>query len=102
MNKRGEEIVEAAMVLPVLILIIVALVGIALFHIESMKTGCDLHRELANEIRSDKAIIKIIRKNHNYSSPIGGIADYSMSKYYEEKGYVLDEAAMIRVGELLE
>lgn len=90
------------MVLPVLILILVALIGIALFHIESMKIGCDLHRELANDIRSDKAIIKIIRKNQKYSSPIGGVVDYSMSKYYEEKGYVLDEAAMIRAGEMFE
>ena len=102
LNKRGEEIVEAAMVLPVLILIVVALMGIAVFHIGSMYARCNLHRELASEIRSDKAIIKTLKKEIFYSSQTGGVANLNMTRDYEEWGYVLDEAAMIRAGELFE
>ena len=90
------------MVLPVLILIVVALMGIAVFHIGSMYARCNLHRELASEIRSDKAIIKTLKKEIFYSSQTGGVANLNMTRDYEEWGYVLDEAAMIRAGELFE
>ena len=93
-NKRGSEIVEAAIVLPVFILIVAALIGICIFHFESFLSECNVQKEVVDSIREENAIFKRIEKNASLSR-----GDYSRS--YAPYGYALDEASIIRAGDML-
>ena len=100
-NKKGSEIVEASIVLPVLILIVAALVGLSMYYYNSYIGQCAVQRELVESSETDSSMAKIIRNSRSYSSRIGGAYGGWFGRDYSQRRYVLDEAAMIRAGELL-
>lgn len=102
MNRRGDEIVEAAMVLPILILTILSLVLLIIYYFSCLNTQVDLHRQMIKESMYDKSIFEIQNKTKETSSEIGGVISIIMSKKIEGRIYIVNEADIIRAGEMLQ
>ncbi len=97
MNKEGNEIVEAAIVLPIFILIILSLIGACVFQFNAMQRECEAQREIIDMIREEKSLIKRIEVETHTSSRVGGLYLYELTRDYRPYGYAIDEASMVRV-----
>ena len=101
LSKRGSEIVEAAIVLPIFILIVATFVSLSIYYYDAFLNQCDVQRRVLEEVRSDTHIVKRIESNNVYSSRIKGLYRGTIGRDYSASRYALDEGAMIRAGELL-
>lgn len=102
LNKRGNEIVEAAIVLPVFILIVLSLIGAAVFKFTALRNEFSVQRELVEEIRASTSIMNRIERSTSTSSRPGGWYPYELSKSYDAYGYAINETKIIRMkGEIL-
>ena len=93
--------VEAAIVLPILILMIVSIIYIGVFHFESLKVQCELQHSVANNILGDESLVKKIESSNGFSSYIPGMVSKVFSLEQSVYGYSLDEAMMVRTGKLV-
>ena len=59
MNKRGDEIVEAAMVLPILILTILSLILLIVYYFACLNVQVDLHRQMVQDAMHSLSLIHI-------------------------------------------
>lgn len=100
-NKRGEEFVETAMVLPVLILTILSMILLILYFYLCLSTQTEVHRDLITEAAESGAAFRIIEKGAGASSEVGGILDMIMEKRIEGRMYVLNHGRILRAGEFI-
>ena len=102
MKKRGEEIVEAVMVLPILILTILSLILLIVYYFSCLNTQVSLHKQLIQDAMYSKAIFEIENKTEETSSEIGGVVSMVMSKKLAGRIYRINEADLIRAGEMMQ
>ncbi len=102
MNKRGDEIVEAAMVLPILILTILSLILLIVYYFACLNVQVDLHRQMVQDAMHSKSIFEIKNKKEETSSEIGGVISMIMNKQIEGKIYMINEADIIRAGDMMQ
>lgn len=100
-SKRGEEMVEAALVLPLLILTILSLILLILYYHTALQSQTELHSRLLAEAAESKAVYKRIEDSKRVSSEMGGIVSMVMKKEIDSSIYVLRPAAILRTGELI-
>lgn len=100
-NKRGEEMVEASIVLPVLILTILSLILLILYYYACLNCQVELHGELISDTENRKAVFKVVEKRETVSSEIGGVISMIMQKEITASAYAIGPADMIRAGELI-
>jgi len=99
-SKRGSELLEASLVLPLLILMIASLIGAGAFVCRNMQNRCSVQRELLEELDQSKALYEKIEKSIDTSSDIKGAYRGTLSRPYEAHATAIDEAAVIRAGDL--
>lgn len=87
--------------LPVFILILATLIGISVFHFTSFKKECEIQRQVVDTIQESNSIFKRVGETSIVSKATVGFKVETLSRSYEPYGYVIDEAAMIRGGELM-
>ena len=92
---------EAAIVLPILILMIVSVIYIGVYHFENLKIQCELQHKVAESILEDDSLVKKIESSNGFSSYIPGTIAKVFSLEQRVYGYSLDEALMIRTGKLV-
>ena len=104
LGRRGDEIVEAAIVLPVMILTILSLILLTIYFFARLQTQCDVQRELIEEAMGaeDAGLYETYSLSKKTSSDMGGITRIFLASEYEEMILSVDEAEMIRLGELIE
>lgn len=102
MNKRGEEIVEASIVLPLMILVILSMIMVAVFLFRFELKQSDSHVDLAKESARSKLIFGIKRNSASYSGHVRGAASGGFSKERTSRMYVISQADAIMLGELAE
>lgn len=102
MNKKGDEIVEAAMVLPILILTILSLILLIVYYFSCLNTQVDLHRQMIKDAMYCETIFETKTKKEETSSEIGGIISMIMNKEIEGRVYMINEANLIRLGEMIQ
>lgn len=102
MNKKGDEIVEAAMVLPILILTILSLILLIVYYFSCLNAQVDLHRQMVKDAMYSETVFEIQNKTKETSSEIGGVISMIMSKKLEGKIYMINEADIIRAGEVVQ
>ncbi len=102
MNKRGDEIVEAAMVLPILILTILSLILLIVYYFACLNVQVDLHRQMVRDAMHSEPVFEIKNKKEETSSEIGGVISMIMSKQINGKIYMINEADIIRAGEMMQ
>lgn len=100
-NRRGDEIVEAAMVLPILILTILSLILLLIYFFSCLSAQVKLHRQMTEESLASDAAFDTITKKTETSSEVGGAVDLLMRKETEGRLYVISGADMVRAGEVL-
>ena len=100
-NKSGSQMVEASVVIPIFILTVFSLISVCIFF-SSLKAQTSLHIELAEEICSSNAIFNIKTKTIETSKLTGGISKIVVKKKSEGTVYIINQAEIIRIGELLE
>lgn len=104
LGRRGDEIVEAAIVLPVMILTILSLILLTIYFFARLQTQCDVQRELIEEAMGaeNAGLYETYSLSKKTSSDMGGITRIFLTSEYEEMILSVDEAEMIRLGELIE
>ena len=101
LGKRGDEMVEAAMILPLLILTVLSMILLLIYFFTCLCTQVDLHGQLVREAMTPAPVFDIEKKKTETSSETGGIAELLLKTETEARIYVISGADMIRTGELL-
>ena len=102
MNKRGNEIVEAAIVLPIFILIVLSLIGAMVFQFTAIQNESLVQRQLTDTIREDNSLVKRMSDSTGTTVETGGWYAGALSKDYSAYAYSIDEAKLVRLhGEFL-
>lgn len=102
MNRKGDEYVEAAMVLPILILTILSLIMLMVYFFSCLNAQVDMHKEMVKESLTAPVVFDINEKSRETSSQMGGVVSLIMKKEIEGKMYEMKPADMIRAGEMLD
>ncbi len=103
MNRKGNETVEAAIVLPVFILIILSLIMLMIYFYARLDVQCGVHSELIESaMREEVSVYETRTNNRETSSHIGGLAGIFLRSDYEESIAVINEGDIIRLGEIVE
>lgn len=100
-NKRGDEFVEAAMVLPLLILTVLSLILLLIFFFSCLEGQVNMHKNLLRENEESVKVFDLAKNELETSSEIGGLAEVMMHKKVTGRIYRINAADVIRAGEML-
>ena len=102
-SKRGSQMTEAAISLPVLILTAILLIRLFVFYLDVLTTGIEGHRE-AMEIQDGYtgALIRTYEEEKKVCMLKGGLLRKDVSKRLETKAYLINEDFLVRSGEILD
>lgn len=101
-NKKGDQIIDASIVIPIFILIVSALISVCAFSFSALRNQADLHDDLIKEMNKSSAVFTIKNKTIETSNKIGGIFRVILKKKSQGRIYIMSQSEIIRVGEMLE
>ena len=103
LNKRGEQMVEASIVLPIIILVIMLLVRLCTFYLECLITQTNMHRKmLVKWDNTNSPVVKTISDIRDINYANLGLAEGLIRKSVEVKGFSVCEDKFVRVGDSVE
>lgn len=102
MNKKGSEMVEASLVLPIIILTVLSLIMLIIYFYACLETQVRTHHSLIEYADNSQAIFLIKDKKEETSSKVGGIISIIMRRRRDSKIYVINETAVIRIGDFFD
>ncbi len=100
-NKRGEQMVEAAMVLPLLILVILSILFVMIHDYDMHQKQITAHKELIQLWDQPTTVLKIKKKTIETSTKISGAVNFPMKESRTCRSYMLSPTSCIRVGEMI-
>lgn len=100
MNKRGEEFVEAAIVMPLLILTILSMITVAVFLFGYQVRQQEAHMSLMSEAAASKKVFAVLRENASSSGVVSGTVSRTYSKSKSYRAYAISQADAIMIGGL--
>ena len=100
-NRKGEEFVEAAIVLPLMILTILSMIMIAVFLYSHNLSQAEAHVQLMNEVVRSRKVFDVKRKSVSTSERIRGSYRSDIQKNGSFRAYVIDQADAVRTGSLV-
>ncbi|MCI5698418.1 MAG: hypothetical protein MR269_05255 [Clostridiales bacterium] len=98
LNKKGSEMVEATMVLPIVILIILGLLCFLVFFFRASTMQYRQHRESIDNSNESGAVFEINRTEYSYSRSIKSINQKTYKSGKWDRIYVLNEESILRIG----
>lgn len=98
LSKRGSEYVEAALVLPIIILIMISIAAASAFCYRALVNQIELQSVLLKEAAASEALFEIKNIDNETSSHIQGLYDDTLSAGHSMTAYAVDEAGIIRLG----
>ena len=102
-SRRGSQMVEAAVSLPIIILAAMLLIRLFVFYIEILTTGIEKHRDVMEEQDAYRgASIRTYRDEEDISLLRGGLLKADVQKRLEIKAYMINEDFLVRSGEALD
>lgn len=103
LNKRGEQMVEASIVLPIIILVIMLLVRLCTFYLECLIAQTNMHRKmLVKWDKTNSPIVKTISETKDINYANLGLAEGLIRKSVEVEGFSVCEEKFVRVGDSVE
>jgi len=99
-NKRGEEMVEAAMVLPLLILVCVSLLMVMVWYYDVHQNQITIHRDLLIHARESDDMFRVKKQAQQDQTILKGMAGNRMTVEKQHRVYWLKPAQWIRLGEM--
>lgn len=100
MGKKGEEIVEAAVVLPLVILTILSMIMIALLLFDHQVSQSKAHTSVMKEALKSDSIFGIVKKGASTSGYIRGTYARTVTKNGTYRAYSISQADAVMLGEL--
>ena len=101
-TKRGSQMVEAAVSLPIIILAAMLLIRLFVFYLEILTTGIERHKEVMEQQDAYRgAFIRTHSDEEEVSLLRGGLLMMDVSKRLEIKAYMINEDMLVRSGEIL-
>ncbi|MGF6376262.1 uncharacterized protein YpmS [Clostridiales Family XIII bacterium PM5-7] len=94
--------VEAAMVLPIIILIVLSLILLMIYVYACLNTQVKSHQQLIIEADHSSQMFTIKKNKQETSTHLGGFVSLIMNKEIESRAYVMHQAKIIRLGEMLD
>ncbi|MBE6028134.1 MAG: hypothetical protein E7227_05925 [Clostridiales bacterium] len=102
-NKKGSQMVEAAISLPVIILTAMLMIRLFVFYLEILTAGIEEHRKaLEAQDAYNGALIRTYEAEKSVDILSGGILQRGVSKRIEVKAYLVNEDFLVRSGEIVE
>lgn len=102
-GKKGSQMVEAAVSLPVILLTAMLMIRLLVFYLEILTAGIDEHREaLAAQDAYNGALMRTYEDERRVDMLSGGILKRGVSKRIEVKAYLINEDFLVRSGEIVE
>ena len=101
MNKRGEEYVEAAIVLPLVILTVLSMIMIAVFLFGLQERQTEAHMTLMREAAAADDIFAVKRSGASSSAFIRGTYGRNVSESHSYRAYALSQADAVMLGKLI-
>lgn len=96
-NKRGESIVEAAIVIPVVILMILSMIILLIHFHKGMNAQTGLHEKLSGKAMKNDLIFSIKNDSQNIETVLKGISGGILKREISGKCYMLNPADSIRL-----
>ena len=101
-TKRGSQMVEAAVSLPIIILAGMLLIRLFVFYLEILTTGIENHKSAMEQQDAYRgAFIRTYRDEEELSMLRGGLLRMDVHKRLETKAYMINEDILVRSGEIL-
>lgn len=102
-NKKGAQMVEASIAIPIIILISMLLVRLFVFYLDILATSVKEHELAIDAVYSYEGIgIKEYENEVNLTFVRGGLLSSDLGKTIRTEGYIYNPDAIIRAGELIE
>ena len=101
-NKKGEEIVEAAIVLPLVILTILSMITVAVFLFRYEISQSKAHISLAREAAGSRQIFGIKKGSASASGASRGTWKKQLNKDNTFRMYIISQSEAVMLGELTE
>ncbi len=98
-NRKGEELVEAALIFPIVILTIISMLMLLIYFFSCLNKQVDLHQKLLMEIRQQEYTCKVIQNKEETSKDTGGLVNIILHKECIAKVHAFRESFLIRTGE---
>ena len=102
-SKRGSQMVEAAISLPLIIITAMLLVRTFVFYLDILTGGIKAHREaLAAQDAYKGAMIRTYETVKEVTLVKGGVLKNNANKRLDVKAYLINEDFLVRSGEALD
>jgi hypothetical protein len=102
-NKKGSQMVEAAISLPVVIITTMLLVRLFVFYLDILTTGTEEHREA---LEAQDAYTGMVMRTYETAEEVillrGGVLKRNAGKRINVKAYLINEDFLVRSGEALD
>lgn len=98
-NKSGSELIEATIVLPIVLLIILGMLSFLVFFFENGVSQYQIHMDSIDSSGESPKIFSQNRNDIDYRREIRSLSKKSYFTHKEERIYVLNEENIIRIGE---
>lgn len=96
-NKKGNEMVEASISLPIIILTVMLLIRIFTFYLEILCTGIREHEKAIEEWRAyNGSLMRNYESVEKVEMLKGGLLRFDLSKTVETRAYFYNEDGMVR------
>lgn len=101
-NKKGSQMVEAAIVVPVVILAAMLLIRMFVFYIEILTAGIEGHREAMEAQDSYKGVfMRTYETERHLTLAKGGLLMKDAGKKIKIRTYLVNEDILVRSGEAI-
>lgn len=98
LNKKGEEIVEAAIVLPLIILVILSMILLLIFFYSCLQSQIDVHHELLKRQETFSGLYQISARSECTEKQMQGLSQMVMRKEFRGQMYLMQPADLILAG----
>ncbi len=92
---------EAALVLPLLFLIILSMIGLCLFEFEGLKAQTDLHEDLLGKEMGNRLPVSVARSEVEVTRAPGGVVRLVLRHPVTGRCFCLREAEALRLQEVI-
>ncbi|MDY6037829.1 MAG: hypothetical protein SPI74_02340 [Eubacterium sp.] len=99
-SKNGGEYVEAAVVLPILILLIISMIGTMVFFYSCANKQMKLHKSSLAKTEETTLLFKKEKNIEETSSSISGVAKVLLKDDIYASIYLINETNLIRAGKI--
>lgn len=92
--------VEAAMVLPILILVVFSLILVMVHYYENHHGQIVLHKEMLAQVQESDTVFRIRKRTQENQTKLDGMVNHILKDEKQHRIYDLQPAAWIRLGEM--